>query len=424
MTEGLVTLNQKEQRRLMVLNQVEKGVMVGWEAAAVLGVSVRQVRRLLAAYRAEGAQGLAHGNRGRKPVNALAEDVRQEVAQLGEGRYAGCNTQHFTELLSEREEIILSRSTVRRIVLEGGITRPRKRRAPKHRSRRQRYAQKGMLVQIDGSIHDWLEGRGPWMTLLGAIDDATGEVLGAQFGDKEDTEGYFHLLNGIVAQHGVPLAIYHDGHGVFEVPEQQPMTLEEQLAGEKKHTQFGRLLDEMDIASIRSRSPQSRGRIERLWGTFQDRLVSELRLAGVSTRNQANELLSKYLPFHNKKFAVPAAEEGTAFRAPGHDWESSFCLKHERMVGLDNGVRFGPHRLQVLPNGRYSYAKARVEVRQGFDGNISLHYQGHRLETAPAPSEAPKLRQPAPAKTATKHSGASPDHPWRKWVYRVHLDRG
>jgi len=423
--EGLVTLNKKEQKRLMVLNHVEKGRMRGSEAAEVLGISLRHTRRLLAAYRKEGAAALAHGNRGRKPPNALDSEIVKRVIELVGSTYAGCNTQHFTELLEEREGIKLSRSTVRRRLIEGGVSRPRRRRPPKHRSRRERYAQRGMLVQMDGSRHDWLEGRGPWMTLIGAIDDATGEVLYAVFRDQEDSEGYFQLMERVVSDYGVPVAVYHDGHAVFEHSEHEPLSLEEQLEGERSLTQFGRLLAELEVASIRSRSPQARGRVERLWGTFQDRLVSELRLAGASNVKEANEVLWKYLPAHNQKFAVPPAQPGSAFRTPGRYWKESFCLKYPRTVGLDNVVRFGAYRLQVLPNGRYSYARAKVEVRQAFDGTLSVYHQGHRLDTKPAPSEAPKLREPVASGITTQrhYTKPAPDHPWRG-KFRVHIDRG
>ena len=426
--EGLVTLNKREQKRLMVLNSVTEGRMRGKEAAEVLALSLRHTRRVLAAYRKEGAAALAHGNRGRKPSNALDIEIVKRVIELARSTYAGCNTQHYTELLLEREGINLSRSTVRRMLIEGGVSRPRTRRAPRHRSRRERYAQKGMLIQVDGSRHDWLEGRGPWMSLIGAIDDATGEVLYGLFREQEDTEGYFKLMERIVANYGVPVAVYHDGHAVFEPPEHERMTLEEQLDGKRGLTQLGRLLAELNVSSIRSRSPQARGRVERLWGTLQDRLVSELRLAGVNNLKEANEVLWKYLPTHNQKFAVPPAQPGLAFRAPGRDWKAMFCLKYQRTVGLDNVVRCGPHRLQVLPNGRYSYARARVEVRQTFDDTISVYYQDHRLDTREAPPEAAILRQPdkpeTPAKVTRPYAKPAPDHPWRRWVYRSHLDRG
>ena len=363
---------------------------------------------------------LAHGNRGKKPANALDSLVRERVVGLAGSTYAGCNTQHLTELLSERECINLSRSTVRRVLIAGAIARPRKRRAPKHRSRRERYSQEGMLVQIDGSKHDWLEGRGPWMTLVGAIDDATGKVLYALFREQEDTEGYFELMEGLISAHGVPLAVYRDGHSVFEPPDYEAMTVEEELKGKKGLTQFGRLLTELDITSIRSRSPQARGRIERLWGTLQDRLVSELRLAGVRTIGEANELLWEHLPVHNRKFAVPAAVAVSAFRKPGRAWRTLFCLKHQRTVGLDNVVRFFDHRLQVLPDGRFSYARAKVEVHQTFDGQVSVYYQGRPLETRPAPAETTKSRSTNPTKgdkLPKPPTKPATDHPWRLWAH-------
>ena len=424
--ERRVTLNRKEQKRLMVLNNVERGEIGGREAAVILGISLRHTRRLLAGYRRDGAAALAHGNRGRKPVNALDEVIKERVIELARSTYAGFNTQHLSEVLSEREGIKLSRSTVRRRLIEGGISRPRKRRPPRHRSRRERYPQEGMLVQIDGSRHDWLEGRGDWMTLLGAIDDATGEVLGALFREQEDTEGYFHLMEGVLSDYGVPVAVYHDGHTIFESPDSK-LTLEEELEGKKKLTQFGRLLDELNITSIRSRSPQARGRIERLWGTFQDRLVSELRLAGVSTIAEANEELRRFLPAHNKRFTVPPAQAGSSFRVPDRDWRSFFCLKYPRVVGLDNVVRFGPHRLQVLPNGRHSYARAKVEVRQAFDNSISVYYQGDQLNVKPAPSEPAGLRKTTdastPKMTSRRTHKPAPDHPWRR-SYKQFVDKG
>jgi len=170
----MVTLNRKEQRRLMVLNEVEMGKVIGREVAELLDLSLRHVRRILAAYRKEGAAALAHGNRGRRPHNALDTKLKEQVLTLARSTYAGCNNQHFTELLAERESIDLSRSAVRRILLKAGIRSPRKRHPPKHHSRRERYPKEGMLLQTDGSHHDWLEGRGPYLSLVGAIDDATG----------------------------------------------------------------------------------------------------------------------------------------------------------------------------------------------------------------------------------------------------------
>jgi transposase len=390
-----VTLTKKEQSRLMVLNGVEVGRISAREAAEVMGLSLRHVRRILAAYRKEGAAVLAHGNRGRKPYHALNEGLRNRVLELAQSTYAGCNTQHFTELLAEREDIALSRSSVRRTLLEAGVKSPRKRRPPKHRSRRERYPKEGMLLQIDGSRHDWLEGRGSWLSLIGAIDDATGKFLYTLFREQEDAQGYFLLLRQIVGSYGIPMALYHDCHGIFERSKTEPESLEEQLEGRRKPTQFGRLMEELGITSISSRSPQARGRIERLWGTFQDRLVSELRLAGARTVREANQVLRDFLPRYNQGFAIPAVEADTAYRQPEERFipDEVFCFKYYRTVGADNVVRFGRDRLQILPtNGRLSYTRARVEVHERLDGSLAVYYQGYCLTTKPAPLEAPVLR--------------------------------
>ena len=429
-----------------MLNQVEMGRMRGWEAAEVLALSLRHARRLLAAYRKEGAQALAHGNRGRKPHNALDEGLKKQVVELARSTYAGCNFQHFTELLAEREDIALSRSSVRLILFGAGIRSPRKRRPPKHRSRRERYPREGMLLQIDGSRDDWLEGRGPYLTLVGAIDDATGKVPYGLFRGQEDAQGYTLLLDRIVENDGIPGALYHDGHGIFERSKREPESLEEQLMGRRESTQFGRIMEELGIISITSSSPQAKGRIERLWGTFQDRLKSELRIAGAKTTEEANRVLWDFLPRFNQRFAVPAAQPGTAYRQPGEGFipEEVFCFKYRRTVGPDNVVRLGEHRLQIMPtNGRSSYARAKVEVHERMDGSLAVYYQGQCLAAKPAPPEAPLLRarnikrampggtESGEVKIATPARKSSqpkapwkpgPDHPWRR-SFKMYVDR-
>ncbi len=429
-----MTLNIREQKRLIVLNDVERGGATAGEGAELLGLSLRQVRRLLAAYRKEGATALAHGNRGRRPHNAIDEGIKERVVALARSRYTGFNTQHFTELLSEREGRTVSRSSVRRLLLGEGIRSPRKRRPTKHRSRRERYPQEGMLLQIDGSPHDWLEGRGPGLSLIGAIDDATGKVPYAVFREQEDTLGYVILLREITSRYGIPLAVYHDRHSIFEVSADKLPSLEEQLEGKRPVTQFGRLMEELGITSISALSPQAKGRIERLWGTFQDRLVSELRLAKANTIDEANRVLRGFLARYNQKFCVPAAQPGSAYRPVGEGFvpDEIFCFKHQRTASADNVVRFKGHRLQVVPtNGRASYARCHVVVHERLDGSLAVYYQGKRLQTRVAPPEPFVLRaqvrvaEPVAARTPSPvltHRPA-PDHPWRG-KFRVHIDRG
>jgi transposase len=418
------------------LNRILEGHLSTAEAAPLLQLTKRQVQRILAAYRKEGAAALVHGTRGRQPSHRIDDQTRQRVVTLAQTTYAGANQQHLRDLLEEREGIVLSRATVRRIVQP---SRPPAYKPPQHRRHRRRYAQEGMLVQIDGSPHAWLEERGPRLHLLAAIDDATGKVLGAVFREQEDRMGYFQLVQQVLKRYGRPLAFYHDRHEIF--PKRQAVketdSLEEQLAGRAAPSQFGRLLEELEITSIAARSPQAKGRVERLFGTLQDRLVLELRLAGVSTREQANEFLEHYVPRFNAQFGVPAAQEGTAYRPPppGLNLEDLLCFKYERMVAADNTVQFGTQHIQVLAGqARRSYARATVEVREHFDGSLSIYYAGERLASTEAPLEAPQLRarggrfrpsastaqadQPVTAaSTGGKQSrGSTPrdDHPWRK----------
>ena len=416
--QEILILNRKEQIRLTVLNQTEKNQLTMSKAASLLGLSERQVWRLLRAYRKEGAQGLAHGNRGRKPTNAIPEELRQTVLSLAATKYKGFNHLHFQEKLAECEEICLSRSSIRNILVGSGISSPQKRRPAKHRSRRARYPKEGMLLQTDGSSHDWLEGRGPELCLIGAIDDATSEVPSAHFREEEDTKGYILMLKSITLSHGIPLALYHDQHTIFDNPKEKRLSIEDQLAGKRPLSQLGRLMEELGINSISANSPQAKGRIERLWRTFQDRLISELRLAGAKTKDEANRVLAGFLPQYNRKFTIPAREAGSAYRNPpaGFRPEKYFCYKYPRTVGADNVVQFIHHRLQVLPSlERASYARCKVEVYVGLNGSLAVYLSGKRLETRPAPLEAPRLRElvGVGSSSLVYHPKPSPSHPWR-----------
>ncbi len=429
-----LTLNSKEQKRVMVLNQIETQKLNIEKGAILLGLSERQVWRLLAGYRKEGAEALAHGNRGRQPINAIEDSVRLKVIELSKSPYAGFNHQHLTEKLNEKEGIPLCRSTIRNILLKAGMRSPRKRRPPRHRSRRERYPQEGMLLQTDGSPHDWLEGRGPELCLIGAIDDATSKVPYALFQEQETSEGYMRMLQEIILRYGIPGALYHDRHSIFEVPEDKGPTIEEQLEGKEPLTQLGRLLEELGITSISANSPQAKGRIERLWGTFQDRLTSELRLAGVRTLEEANQFLVAFLPDYNRRFALKARETEVAYRQvkKGFQAEEYCCFKYSRTVGNDNVVRFNAVRLQVLPTrDRSSYARCKVEVQERLDGSLAVYYKGHHLPTRPAPLEPVPLRRPrlkegvaTPSLSAKRYAKPASNHPWRAgFDYRKQLQK-
>lgn len=422
----MMTLTQRAQQRLVVLNALERGEIIMAEAATLVGLSVRQLRRIRGAYRERGAIALVHGNRGQPSPRRVTAVIRTRVVRLAQTLYAGVNHRHLTELLAEREDLVLSHPTVHRILRAAGLRSPRRRRPPRHRQRRERMSRAGLLVQIDGSQHPWLQDRGPRMVLLHAIDDATGTVLGAVFREREDAAGYLLLLRQIAASHGLPVAVYTDRHGIFKRTKRLPLTLEEQLRGRPEPTQVGRALAEFGIQWIPATSPQAKGRVERLGGTFQDRLVSELRLAGIRDLDRANAFLPAYLARHNRRFARPPADAITAFRPlpPRLDLDTICCFKYVRTVENDNTVRLGPHRLQILPDARRrSYARVRVEVHERLDATLALFVHGQRLTVRPSTDV---LGQPIPARPhrRVKLTGPGSLDALRQQRRRAELARG
>ena len=337
-----------------------------------------------------------------------------------EGPYAGLNHTHLTKVLVEREDVQLSRSTVRRVLLAEGVRSPRRRKAPRRYIRRERYPQEGMVLQIDGSRHDWLQGRGPYLTLVGAVDDATGTVPFALFRQQEDAHGYMLMLKDIIDQHGVPLALYSDRHGIFQRSPKEPETIAEQLRGRRDPTQFGRALEELEIRLILAHTPQAKGRIERVWGTFQDRLVAELRLAGATTIEQANQVLWNFIPRYNQRFGVAPAKPGSAYRQlpTGVSLHETLCFKYLRTVANDNTVRFNGATLQILPDvNRASYARSNGhpladDALSGSNGAHSRPVGAERRNGAKSllgvrPLPTPKTKTGSPWRPA-------PDHPRRR----------
>jgi hypothetical protein len=298
---------------------------------------------------------------------------------------------------------MLSRSTLRRLLTRAGMPSPRRGRSPRHRYRRQRMPQEGMLLQIDGSHHRWLEDRGPWLTLFLAIDDATGSVPYAIFREREDTLGYFELMKAIIERCGIPLGVYTDRHSIFHV-ERGPNN------GNNPFTQFGRALRELGITHVRANSPEAKGRVERANGTFQDRLVSELRLSGASNITEANLVLWDFLPRFNQRFGVPAAQPGQAYRpiSPGMNIDGVLCVKERRRVARDNTVQYRQRTLQLFPDAdKVSYAGAYVEIQERLDGQILACYQ----EKIITPQDAPPL-----AATLRAQAHYVPNHPalWKE----------
>ena len=380
-------MTPKEQTRLQVLNSLLAEHMTLDQAATLMGVSERHTRRILTAYREEGAAAVSHGHRGRRAPNATPEPVATAVVHLARTKYAEANHTHLSELLSEREGIEIGRSTLRRILVIAGLSSPRQRRPPKHRVRRQRMPREGMLIQVDGSRHPWLGNQAPQFTLLIAVDDATGTVVDALFCEQEDAHNYFLMMQSLIERCGRPVALYTDRHGVFK------HTPGSGLPG--MPTQFSRAMEELEIQMIFARSPQGKGRVERAAGTFQDRLVTELRLAGASNIGEANRVLDQFLPRFNRRFGVPPLYPEPAFRPldPELCLEQVLCFKHKRRVARDNTVRFQLHTLQLLPGPeRPSYAGAAVEVLESLDGRLSVRHEGRIVLAQEAPPSPVFLR--------------------------------
>jgi transposase len=377
MMRGTILLSQREHQRMLVLSRVLDGILSGREAARLVGLSPRHLRRLRRRLERHGPAALAHGNRGRASPRRLPAALRTHIIALARGPYASINDHQLTELLAEREGVHVSRKTVQRLLRAAGIGSPRTRRPPRHRRRRPRMPQAGMLVQMDGSHHSWLEDRGPWLVLIAAIDDATGDVLAAVFRPEEDTHGYFRVLRRLIRRSGVPLAVYTDRHGLFHRDPRTPATIVEDLEGAIPSTQLGRAFHELGIRWIPASSPQGKGRVERLFGTFQDRLVTELRLAGARTLADAQRVVDRFLPRYNARFAQPAAHPEPAWQPAPAQLDRICCFKYQRTVGLDNTISLDGRLLQLDPgpSGR-TYARARVDVHAHLNGTLAVYYRG------------------------------------------------
>lgn len=368
-------LTMKDERKVAVLEGIMDRRLSVEEGGKVLGRSVRTIFRMLARLRTMGIRGLIHGNRGREGVRKMPRLVREKIVALAKGKYADMNDTHLQEILQERETIVVGRSTLRRVLRAAGIGPKRKRRAPRYRQRRERKEAFGLMLQLDASHHDWLQGRGPWLTLVGTIDDATSHVW-ARFEDTETTWAYFHLMDSVFSSRGLPVSLYSDRHTIFHAIKEP--TLLEQLHNARPFTQFGRAMEELGIRIIKAWSPQAKGRIERLWGTFQDRLVAELKLAGARTKEEANDVLKTFLSAYNRKFTVKAHKQESFFRVPPPPTKLAriLCLKETRVVNRDHTVSFEGLILQIPPSRKWaSIAKQKVDILQLQDGAVEIVYK-------------------------------------------------
>lgn len=408
-------MSEQQWKRLEVVKRIEASRLAVDQAAAILGISPRQLWAVRQRVAKEGAAGVIHGLAGRPPVNRLSDEVRDKIIGLRRGRYDKFNDHHFTQKLVEVEKIEVSRSAVQRILRAAGIASPRTRRPPKHRRRRDRKPQAGMMILWDGSRHDWLEGRGPMLCLMAAIDDATGEMLpGAHFVDQECGAGYLKVLLAIARDKGVPLSAYMDQHGSLKRNDDN-WTLEEELRGEQDPTQVGRALKELEIEPIYALSPQAKGRVERMWNTLQDRLASELRLAGASSVDEANSVLETYRADHNRWFTVEPQEAAPAWRKVRASLvlERICSFRYKATVLNDNTVRLAKKVIDIPPGPRRrSYAHAHVELCQLLDGSWRVYFKRDLI----AQAAASELSEP---RALRRHKRSAASRAFRSSIQKV-----
>ncbi len=366
-------MSHKEVQRLQVLRRLQHEGLLQSQAAQQLGVSVRQVKRLVRRLRECGPQGLVSRRRGRRSNRRIDEVQQTHYMELVRTHYADFGPQLAHEYLVREHGFGFSVETLRGWMIQAGLWQAKRRRAQRVHSPRPRRACLGELVQIDGSHHDWFEGRSPKCCLIAFIDDATGRVLGAQFFAQETTQGYLQVLHALVQRHGAPLALYSDRHGIFTKSDPE----------DAKPTQFERALLQLDIEPICAHSPQAKGRVERLFQTLQDRLCKAMRLAGIDSMEQANSYLREYLEGHNARFAVQPHHPQDMHRP----WTGSaaaladICaLHHQRQLSAQGACKFEGSILQLLPGQAHApKARAMVDIAQHADGTLRLSYCGHAL---------------------------------------------
>jgi hypothetical protein len=416
-----ITLNPKQQREVDILTRLEAGALDSGSAAMLLGVSSRQIRRLRARFRQEGFGAVIHGNAGRIPANRTDPATLDRILALAgpEGKYHDLNVCHLQELLAGPEGIFLGRSTLDRLLKAAGLRQPGKAPGPVHRRKRLRRPAEGMLLQIDGSPFDWLEGRGPKATLVGAIDDATGKVAFLTFRPTEDQVGYLLLLRTVAMTYGLPMSLYHDRHTILRSPKEP--TIEEELAGRSPMSQIQRVMSELGIESIPAYSPQAKGRIERLWGTLQDRLTKELRLAGITEIEAANAFLPGFTARYNARFARAPEDPVVAWVTLPADLDQNyyFAVRETRKVRADHCISFSGQTLQLLPDPKgYGLAGESVSVHVVPEGGVYLYHGKRPVPYRPAPiPEAAPPRPPSEVAWPPKPEDPKASSRRRAWLF-------
>ena len=411
-----LTMSDKERERLVTMRAVVAGQITPGQAAEQLGISVRQVHRSLVRYRAEGAAGLIHRSRGRPSNRRYPAQAQARALALIQERYRDFGPTLAAQMLEERDGIKVSRETLRRWMIEHDLHRPRRRKVVYHQWRERRPC-RGELLQLDGSQHAWLEGRGRLEpALMGAIDDATGRLL-LHFAPAESTEAVMRLLHAYISLYGRPLALYADRHSIYRA--HRKASVEEQLQGLEAETQVGRALRELHIEYIPAYSPQAKGRVERSFRTLQDRLIKQMRLEDICDLDSANRFLhERFLAAHNERFAVRPASAHDAHRcAEGFDLDAILSHQQTRVVSNDYTIRYHNTRYQIARASVVAGLRgATVIVERRLDGSLHVRFRDcyltvTQLPTPPPPSQTHKPRSKHHQRTTVIPAA---DHPWRR----------
>jgi hypothetical protein len=395
--KDMFMMNQKERRKLHVIRKVIEKEITQVEAGLAIDLTDRQVKRLVKRVRVEGDQGICHRSRGKRSNRRILERTKDKVLKLYQKHYVGFGPTLASEKLLERDKIKINDETLRLWLKESEILYKQRKKRP-HRQWRERRAHCGSLVQMDGSHHPWFEDRGPKSVLMAYIDDATGRVYGC-FYEYEGTVPAMESFKLYVLKYGLPVAVYADKHMTYKSPKEP--TVEEQLEGAKPMSQFERSLKELGVGMINAHSPQAKGRIERLFGTLQDRLVKEMRLAGIHQIKEANPFLETYWPRFNEQFSVLPNHQTDMHRpAPSlAQMDKTLCIKTERTLRNDFTISYENKLYQIKDN----LQTKKVIVEERLDGSIRLSHQEKSL-TFQEITTLPVKTNPTPKIIKTKKS--------------------
>ena len=414
-------MSKKERDWLRVLERVTKKEINLREAAEIMNVSYRQCLRKNKRYREEGDKGLVHQGRGRKSNRAKEEKTRKAIIERYQERYWDFGPTLAAEKLVKEGYEVVDHETLRRWLIKEKLWKKRRKRSP-HRTWRERRAHFGELVQMDGSHHEWFEDRRGACCLMNMVDDATGKTL-SLLDEQETTAGAMTLLWRWIERYGIPAALYTDRKNVY-VPEDKAVVNAE-LSGQEVLTQFGRACKSLGIRIIKAHSPQAKGRVERSNGTYQDRLVKELRLENINDIESANKLLiNRTIDELNEKFAVPARDKADFHRnAKGRDLGSIFCIEEERALTSDWIVRFDNGYYQLVGQSGRPPTSKKVTVRRYLNGELHFNYRGKDLEHRVLPQRPePTVKAQAPVPKRNKAYVPPQDHPWRR-IARAEISR-